>query len=145
MYFWARFGKVSQEISAKIVVSVILSKKTKLATVNDNCELTYSSSFFAYVCWLTLLSFFFQHYLRYIRGLPINDTPEIFALHDNANITFAQNETFSLLQGILKMQPRASSSAGRSREEVCDVFLKNQSIHTCLVTMKITQKQTPPT
>ena len=60
-----------------------------------------------------------QHYLRYIRGLPINDTPEIFALHDNANITFAQNETFSLLQGILKMQPRASSGAGRSREEVC--------------------------
>ena len=59
-----------------------------------------------------------QHYLRYIRGLPINDTPEIFALHDNANITFAQNETFSLLQGILKMQPRASSGAGRSREEV---------------------------
>lgn len=61
----------------------------------------------------------FQHYLRYIRGLPINDTPEIFALHDNANITFAQNETFSLLQGILKMQPRSSTSAGRSREEVC--------------------------
>ena len=60
-----------------------------------------------------------QHYLRYILGLPINDTPEIFALHDNANITFAQNETFSLLQGILKMQPRASSGAGRSREEVC--------------------------
>lgn len=61
-----------------------------------------------------------EHYLRYIRGLPINDTPEIFALHDNANITFAQNETFSLLQGILKMQPRSSSSAGRSREEVME-------------------------
>ena len=59
-----------------------------------------------------------QHYLRYIRGLPINDTPEIFALHDNANITFAQNETFSLLQGILKIQPRSSSGARRSREEV---------------------------
>lgn len=61
-----------------------------------------------------------EHYLRYIRGLPINDTPEIFALHDNANITFAQNETFSLLQGILKMQPRSSTSAGRSREEVME-------------------------
>ncbi|XP_020606105.1 dynein heavy chain 1, axonemal-like [Orbicella faveolata] len=61
-----------------------------------------------------------EHYLRYIRGLPINDTPEIFALHDNANITFAQNETFSLLQGILKMQPRSSSGAGRSREEVME-------------------------
>lgn len=62
---------------------------------------------------------FSQHYLRYIRGLPINDTPEIFALHENANITFAQNETFSLLRGILKMQPRSSSGSGRSREEVC--------------------------
>ena len=64
-------------------------------------------------------SLFSQHYLRYIRGLPINDTPEIFALHENANITFAQNETFSLLRGILKMQPRSSSGSGRSREEVC--------------------------
>lgn len=61
-----------------------------------------------------------EHYLRYIRSLPINDTPEIFALHENANITFAQNETFSLLQGILKMQPRASTGAGRSREEVME-------------------------
>lgn len=66
-----------------------------------------------------------EHYLRYIRGLPINDTPEIFALHDNANITFAQNETFSLLQGILKMQPRASSGAGRSREEVMEEAGRN--------------------
>ena len=26
-----------------------------------------------------------QAYLAYVRGLPINDTPEIFGLHDNAN------------------------------------------------------------
>lgn len=26
-----------------------------------------------------------QAYLAYIRSLPINDTPEIFGLHDNAN------------------------------------------------------------
>ena len=56
--------------------------------------------------------------MDYIRQLPINDTPEIFGLHDNANITFAQNETFSLLNGILRLQPKSSSGAGRSREEV---------------------------
>lgn len=61
---------------------------------------------------------YIQGYLHYIRGLPINDTPEIFGLHDNANITFAQNETESLLHGILQMQPRSSTGAGRSREEV---------------------------
>ncbi len=26
-----------------------------------------------------------QAYLAYVRSLPINDTPEIFGLHDNAN------------------------------------------------------------
>lgn len=62
--------------------------------------------------------------MNYIRNLPINDTPEMFGLHDNANITFAQNETFSLLNGILQLQPKSSSSAGRSREEVCLCFLQ---------------------
>ena len=57
-------------------------------------------------------------YLDYIKTLPINDNPEIFGLHDNANITFAQNETFSLLNGLLTMQPKTGGGKGRSREEV---------------------------
>uniref|UniRef100_A0AAR2J4M4 Dynein, axonemal, heavy chain 1 n=1 Tax=Pygocentrus nattereri TaxID=42514 RepID=A0AAR2J4M4_PYGNA len=57
-------------------------------------------------------------YLSYIRGLPINDSPEIFGLHDNANISFAQNETFALLGAVLQLQPRAASSGGKAREEV---------------------------
>jgi len=56
--------------------------------------------------------------MKYIKSLPINDTPEIFGLHDNANITFAQNETFSLLNAITLLQPRASSGGSASREDV---------------------------
>lgn len=56
--------------------------------------------------------------MKYIRGLPINDTPEMFGLHDNANITFALNETSSLLEGFLMLQPKSSAGTGRSREEV---------------------------
>jgi len=56
--------------------------------------------------------------MEYIRGLPINDTPEMFGLHDNANITFALNETSQLLGGILLLQPKSSKGAGKSREEV---------------------------
>ncbi|XP_053339456.1 dynein axonemal heavy chain 1 [Clarias gariepinus] len=59
-------------------------------------------------------------YLSYIRGLPINDTPEIFGLHDNANISFAQNETFALLGAVLQLQPRATSSGGKAREEIVE-------------------------
>uniref|UniRef100_A0A8C3ALZ8 Uncharacterized protein n=1 Tax=Cyclopterus lumpus TaxID=8103 RepID=A0A8C3ALZ8_CYCLU len=56
-------------------------------------------------------------YLAFIRGLPINDTPEIFGLHDNANISFAQNETFALLGAVVRLQPRAVSAGGKTLEE----------------------------
>ena len=61
---------------------------------------------------------FLQGYLSYIKTLPINDAPEIFGLHDNANITFAQNETFALLDALLLLQPKTGAGGGQSREEV---------------------------
>lgn len=63
-------------------------------------------------------SYYSQGYLSYIRGLPLNDMPEIFGLHDNANITFAQNETYALLGAIIQLQPKSSSVGGQGREEV---------------------------
>ena len=56
--------------------------------------------------------------MDYVRSLPINDTPEIFGLHENANITFAQNDTYALLGSLLLLQPKSSSGAGSSREDV---------------------------
>ncbi|KAK3096562.1 hypothetical protein FSP39_001310 [Pinctada imbricata] len=64
-------------------------------------------------------------YMSYIKSLPINDTPEIFALHDNANITFAQNETNMLLTSLLKLQPKTASGGGKSREEIMEETAKN--------------------
>nr|XP_031542333.1 dynein heavy chain 1, axonemal isoform X7 [Vicugna pacos] len=59
-------------------------------------------------------------YLSYIKSLPLNDMPEIFGLHDNANITFAQNETYTLLGTIVQLQPKSSSIGGQSREEIVE-------------------------
>ena len=58
-----------------------------------------------------------------MRSLPINDTPEIFGLHDNANITFAQNETYTMLGTLLLLQPKTSTGSGRSREEVSHITI----------------------
>lgn len=59
------------------------------------------------------------HYRNYIKGLPINEPTEIFCMHDNANITFAQKETYTLFDNLLLLMPRADKSgAGKSREEV---------------------------
>nr|KAG5711095.1 hypothetical protein BaRGS_004739 [Batillaria attramentaria] len=59
-------------------------------------------------------------YVAYLKTLPINDNPEIFGLHDNANITFAQNETNLMLGSLTMLQPKTSSGGGKSREEVME-------------------------
>lgn len=63
-----------------------------------------------------------QGYIAYMRSLPINDTPEIFGLHENANITFAQNETLNMLSSLMALQPKSASGGGKSREEVCNIM-----------------------
>jgi dynein heavy chain len=59
----------------------------------------------------------YDDYLNYVRQLPQNPEPEAFGLHDNAEITTNQNETRTILENVLSIQPRASSGAGKSREE----------------------------
>ncbi|UYV65952.1 hypothetical protein LAZ67_3005993 [Cordylochernes scorpioides] len=57
-------------------------------------------------------------YIEYLQELPINDPPEIFGLHENANITYAQNESYKILNCITQLQPKTATSAEQSREEV---------------------------
>lgn len=56
-----------------------------------------------------------------IKGYPLVPTPEIFGLHDNADITCQQAETYELLGTLLGLQPRSSGGsggAGKSQEEI---------------------------
>jgi dynein heavy chain len=57
-------------------------------------------------------------YLTYIENLPVNSEPEVFGLHDNADIITAQNEGAELLNTVLGIQPRQSSSGGKSQESM---------------------------
>uniref|UniRef100_A0A8C4TYN4 Dynein axonemal heavy chain 1 n=1 Tax=Falco tinnunculus TaxID=100819 RepID=A0A8C4TYN4_FALTI len=66
-----------------------------------------------------------QGYLQYIKNLPLNDSPEFFGLHDNANITFAQKETFALLGAITQLQPKTFKLGMCSREELVEETCKD--------------------
>ncbi|NXR16043.1 DYH1 protein, partial [Semnornis frantzii] len=66
-----------------------------------------------------------EGYLQYIKSLPLNDRPELFGLHDNANITFDQNETFALLGAIMQLQPKTFTVGGHSREELVEETCKD--------------------
>jgi dynein heavy chain len=48
----------------------------------------------------------------YIKNLPITDEPEVFGMHDNANITFQSQETKKILDIVLELQPRLESGEG---------------------------------
>lgn len=61
-----------------------------------------------------------QGYLEHVMNWPINTHPEVFGLHENADITCARNETYETLAAITLLQGEASSTsgAGRSPDEV---------------------------
>ncbi|XP_063674391.1 dynein axonemal heavy chain 1-like isoform X3 [Bolinopsis microptera] len=62
----------------------------------------------------------FKDYIKSIKALPLNDSPELFGLHENANMTYAQNETFAILDKFLLMQAKTGGGGGKSQEEVID-------------------------
>ncbi|XP_006876041.1 PREDICTED: dynein heavy chain 3, axonemal [Chrysochloris asiatica] len=62
----------------------------------------------------------YQSYIEYLRGLPITAHPEVFGLHENADITKDNQETNLLFQGVLLTLPRQSSGSGKSSQEVVE-------------------------
>ena len=48
-----------------------------------------------------------ESHREYVRSLPFTEGPELFGLHDNANISCAISETSSLLDTALSLQPRS--------------------------------------
>ncbi|XP_015770017.1 PREDICTED: dynein heavy chain 6, axonemal-like [Acropora digitifera] len=58
-------------------------------------------------------------YRDYIDSLPIADEPEIFGMHNNANIAFQTQETNALITAVLEVQPRlASGGSGKTSDEI---------------------------
>ncbi|CAH0560320.1 unnamed protein product [Brassicogethes aeneus] len=60
----------------------------------------------------------FLDYIDYIKTFPINDDPELFGLHANADITFAQTQTYKCLATLLLLQPQQTGAAAMSQDEV---------------------------
>ena len=54
----------------------------------------------------------YQSYVDSIAAMPLNAEPEVFGMHDNANITCAQNETYGTFDVLLSLQPHTRALLG---------------------------------
>lgn len=62
-------------------------------------------------------------YRTFVDNLPIIEAPEIFGMHENANIAYQIKETNAVIHTILECQPRASAGAeGRSSDDIVYEF-----------------------
>uniref|UniRef100_A0A2A4JMT0 Dynein heavy chain region D6 P-loop domain-containing protein n=1 Tax=Heliothis virescens TaxID=7102 RepID=A0A2A4JMT0_HELVI len=66
-----------------------------------------------------------EDYRDYIESLPSVENPEVFGMHENANIAFENKETHTLIQTIVDVQPRAIGGGGGDTPDqivwrVCD-------------------------
>eukprot|EP01112_Ceratiomyxa_fruticulosa_P023297 TRINITY_DN8841_c0_g1_i2.p1 TRINITY_DN8841_c0_g1~~TRINITY_DN8841_c0_g1_i2.p1 ORF type:complete len:786 (-),score=133.90 TRINITY_DN8841_c0_g1_i2:9-2105(-) len=106
-------GRVTDEWDRRTLMN-LLDTYYSPPILEDNYKL--SSSGVYYVPTVDTL----KGFLAYLRSLPVNDEPEVFGLHENANISFLQSEASTLFDTILSLQPKSTqaSSGGRSRDEV---------------------------
>ena len=119
-------GRVTDDKDQRLIKTILLTYLTE-NTLKFN-DYPYSESKIYYCPKPGMKS----DYMDYIKHLPMNTYPEVFGLHDNAEIITAQNEARLLLETLLLMQPRTSAGSGKSVEQ------------TVSETLDIIEKGTPP-
>ncbi|CAG5008051.1 unnamed protein product [Parnassius apollo] len=69
----------------------------------------------------------------HVDSLPDNEPPELFGMHDNANIAYERKETSALLQTLADVQPRSISTGGESPDQIvwriCETTLASIATH----------------
>ncbi|XP_041362756.1 dynein heavy chain 3, axonemal-like isoform X2 [Gigantopelta aegis] len=60
----------------------------------------------------------YDEFVEYIRSLPLLPNPEVFGLHENADITKDNQETNQLFESILLCLPRQSGGEGKSSGDI---------------------------
>ncbi|XP_048466508.1 dynein axonemal heavy chain 3-like [Rhincodon typus] len=105
-------GRVTDDHDRRLLLSLLENFYCQ-SVISDDCY-----KFSASGIYLIPRRNSYESYLEYIKQLPLNADPEVFGLHENANITKEQKETQRLFDGILSTLPREVSGGDRSSSEI---------------------------
>eukprot|EP00928_Gymnodinium_smaydae_P009061 TRINITY_DN13347_c0_g3_i1.p1 TRINITY_DN13347_c0_g3~~TRINITY_DN13347_c0_g3_i1.p1 ORF type:complete len:4331 (+),score=1052.12 TRINITY_DN13347_c0_g3_i1:55-13047(+) len=109
-------GRVTDTHDKKLI-STILRTYICEGAIHQKSDYKYSASGLYYAPDAATI----EDHVAYIRSLPLYPMPEAFGLHDNCNITCAQEEASKLLIGMQSMVAAASSGeGGKSADDVMD-------------------------
>uniref|UniRef100_H0ZBP1 Dynein axonemal heavy chain 8 n=1 Tax=Taeniopygia guttata TaxID=59729 RepID=H0ZBP1_TAEGU len=82
-------------------------------------ESMFDSAFCFYTGYKIPVCKTLEQYFEYIQLLPAMDSPEVFGLHPNADITYQKNTSADVLDTITNIQPKESGGgSGETRESV---------------------------
>ena len=98
-------GRVTDDWDRRCLLSII-SKFYTTQVLQDEYQFSESGIYYAPTNGPL------ESYRKYIDDLPLMDQPEIFGMHENANIRFQDQESDKMITSILSIQPRTSSTGG---------------------------------
>jgi dynein heavy chain len=105
-------GRVTDDWDRRCLMS-ILSIYLVPEILSDDYKFSRSGNYFAPPVGTM------KSVIAYLEGLPTSDDPEVFGMHENANVTFNTNESLALMTAILGLQPRSSGGgSGKTSDDV---------------------------
>ncbi|RUS89800.1 hypothetical protein EGW08_002412, partial [Elysia chlorotica] len=105
-------GRVTDDKDRRLLTSLLSIVYCEDIVYNDDYRFSPSGLYFAPPEGA------YQSYIDYLRTLPLIPTPEVFGLHENADITKDNKETQLLFESILLTLPRQTGGDGKSSGEV---------------------------
>ncbi|KAJ3193186.1 Dynein heavy chain 7, axonemal [Irineochytrium annulatum] len=116
-------GRVTDDKDRRTLMTLLQLYYDPAAVTQENYH--FSSSEHYFIPSVTS----YAKMLEYIDGLPLEAKPEVFSLHENADISRNQLETDTFFKAILSTQARTDSGGSKSNEQIIaevasDMFTK---------------------
>ncbi|XP_062820321.1 dynein axonemal heavy chain 3 [Anolis carolinensis] len=112
-------GRVTDDKDRRLLLSLLSIVYCKELETEEYYRLSRSGEYYIPPCGS------YQSYIDYLRSLPITTNPDVFGLHENADITKDNQETNLLFNGILLTLPRQAGGAGKSPQETVEELAKD--------------------